>query len=148
MGRNLSAESLDSEQPRTFALRKLVRDGYFERMQQDNQSPNFHIVSGDEKLGFLEDKLIEEAGEVRLSHGNREEGLKELSDLLEVIDEAASELGSNFEEVIAIKEEKRRRLGGFDGGYFVRTVRIDPAVDPELFDYYSSNPDRFPTQID
>ncbi len=135
---------MSEQYPRTFELRKLVRDKIVEEMQARGHHPDFHVVTGGEKLEYLEDKAKEEAGELRLDPDDVAGSLEELADIQQVIDDAAIALGCTPEDVREAQAKKFAEKGGFAGGFFVRTVFIDPTTDPELFDYYSSHPDRFP----
>lgn len=72
----------------------------------------FEKVSREEACRLLVDKLFEEAEEFRKSSNP-----EELADLLEVIEALGQCLGLKWEELMEIKERKRRERGGFEKGW-------------------------------
>lgn len=91
---------------------KLVRDRIPEIIQSEGRQCTTVVLSKDEFLTALLDKLVEEADEVRnASSANR---ASELADLLEVLDAILKVGDLSLETVKAIQEKKRLERGGFN----------------------------------
>ena len=86
---------------------KIVRDKIPEIIESQGQSPNTRILSEEEALDALVEKLFEEANEF-----SDDRNLEELADLLEVIQSLAELLGHTPEDLEARKEKAFKR-GGF-----------------------------------
>ena len=100
---------------------KLVRDNIPEIIKKDNRIPKFRILSNDEyKLELLK-KLVEESNEV-LEAKNQEDLIKELGDLLEVIDSTIQTFNLNREEILILKNKRKQERGGFDKQIFLESV--------------------------
>ena len=141
-------EQGQERQPRTFRLGKLIRGKLLGKMHAEDQKVNYEILDDDKRyLEALEDKAKEESGELRLTV-DVDHAIEELADLQQVIDDAAVALGRTPEDVREAQAKKLEKAGDFAGRIFVHTVYVDPAKSPELYDYYSQNPERFPTQLD
>lgn len=124
-----------------------MRSGVLENMLQKNQRVNAEHLTGQRHLEAMEDKFREEADELSLTKGS-EQALSELADLQQLIDDSLALIGETPESLREVQEDKRAKVGDFLGGAFVRTVCVDPALDPEWYDYFTSHPDRYPTQLD
>lgn len=92
---------------------KLVRDNIPEIMRQDGASPETRILDEVEFRKFLRLKLVEEAGEVNAAKTG-EDTVKELADLLEVMEAVMRTEGVTETEVRALKEKRRTERGGFE----------------------------------
>lgn len=125
---------------RSFLLNKLVRDKIPEDMQQTGQKATVRKLDDKEFLQELARKLTEESKEFK--PGKAEETLKELADVLEVIETLALQAGADFDKLRAVQAERRAKRGGFAERLFVE--RLDLADDDPWIDYYVGEPDRFP----
>ncbi len=91
---------------------KLVRDRIPEIIDRSNCNYEIAILSNDDYLDGLGEKLIEEAAEVSAALKDSPEKLiDELADLQEVIDALLLATGSD-RETIAIKQREKRELRG------------------------------------
>ncbi len=97
---------------------KLVRDEIPRIIEGTGKRYRASTVSGPELIGALQEKLFEELQEFVESEHN----LEELADLLEVIEALAHQLGSSLQEVMELKEEKRKKRGGFEKGLWLEWV--------------------------
>ena len=88
---------------------KLVRDRIPEIIEQSGKICRRRVLSDEEYLARLDEKLGEELAEYLESHS-----IEELADLLEVIRAAAAARGSSMEEVERIRREKAERRGAFE----------------------------------
>lgn len=87
---------------------KLVRDRIPQIIENSGKVCATRVLSDEEYLAKLDEKLTEELAEYRES-----KAMEELADLLEVIAAAAAARGCSWEELLRIKEEKRQKRGGF-----------------------------------
>lgn len=100
---------------------KLVRDGVPALIERETGvAPAVRRAVGDELVGFLKCKLVEEAGEVAAA-GTLEEVLDELADLREVLEACCRALGSHPYQLEKRRWAKRDAKGGFDRGTVMRT---------------------------
>ena len=88
---------------------KLVRDRIPEIIEQSGKTCITSILSADEYLAMLDEKLSEELAEYQ-----QDKSMEELADLLEVMMAVAKARGSSFEEVEAIRRQKAEKRGGFE----------------------------------
>ena len=91
---------------------KLVRDNIPEIIQKTGKTFKIRIMDEDEFRKSLLEKLVEEANEVRNSLPNN--FTTELADLLEVFESIMSAYRLSNEELLFIKESRRKERGGFD----------------------------------
>ena len=100
---------------------KLVRDKIHglpaeEHARWGLAGATFHQAGPTERLLLLRLKLAEEAGEV-LSAPNDEQFLRELADLLDVVDALREAQGWSAEHLESFRQAKRAWLGGFEEGW-------------------------------
>jgi len=88
---------------------KLIRDKALEYIKQKGGVPIFHIANSDEYWQKLKEKLLEEVGE----YLNDDTSIREIADILEVIDAICEYRNFDQEEVRIIKEKKAQELGKF-----------------------------------
>ncbi|MEG0772036.1 nucleoside triphosphate pyrophosphohydrolase [Clostridium sp.] len=96
---------------------KLVRDKIPEVIEADGKECEVIIVSKEELLPLLEEKLKEEVNEFL-----EDKNLEELADIMEVIFGLGENLGYNEEELLRKREEKKEARGGFKDGVFLKSV--------------------------
>ena len=87
---------------------KLIRDRIPEIIAATGKTAQIRVLSDEEYADALERKLTEEVSEYLESKEPME-----LADVLEVIEALAENAGIPFEELLAMKAEKRRANGAF-----------------------------------
>lgn len=101
---------------------KIVRDRIPEIIAKSGKACETELVSGEEALLGLEEKLLEEVNEYLQSRD-----AEELSDILEVIHAIAYWRGMGFEDIERIRIEKREERGGFEKG--IRLLSVSDGED-------------------
>ena len=99
---------------------KLVRDRIPEIIEANGKRCICSILSNEEYLAKLDEKLNEELAEYQES-----KSMEELADLLEVIQAVAIARGSSVEEVEAIRRDKAAKRGGFEKKILLTEVTTD-----------------------
>jgi predicted house-cleaning noncanonical NTP pyrophosphatase (MazG superfamily) len=135
----------------TFRLDKLVRTGLLKIYKDLGQIAETNELSGDELQQALIAKLGEEVSELE-SAGSMD--LKELADILQVVQDAAIASGASLEELEALRMTREKDRGpmivvGKNGeakGYYVS--RIVCKEGDTWVDYYRKDPQRFPEEND
>ena len=107
-----------------FVFDKLVRDAVPEMLKSQGVDPCFRVLSHDEFLDRLKDKLQEESEEVREAH-HSDEMIEELADVLEVIHSLAAAHGIQWQSIEQKRTSKRTERGGFDAKTYVSHVDIE-----------------------
>jgi predicted house-cleaning noncanonical NTP pyrophosphatase (MazG superfamily) len=90
---------------------KLVRDRIPEIIQAEGRECATEVLSEQEYVQSLLEKLVEEAEEVRTA--SQEKRATELADLLEVFDALLQAQNLSLETVKTIQEQRRAERGGF-----------------------------------
>jgi predicted house-cleaning noncanonical NTP pyrophosphatase (MazG superfamily) len=101
---------------------KLVRDKILDLMKEGGKNPNTKILTDQEIIIALTNKLVEEANEVRhaVLFGDHKKVVEELADVSEVLFALAKVCDIHpFIEVEAERQRKRDRKGGFDKRIFM-----------------------------
>ena len=102
-------------------LNKLVRDKIPEIIKAKGEIPKVRILNNDEfKLELLK-KIVEESNEVLEANG-KEELIKEIGDLLEVVDATIKAFNVNLEEISILRNKRKEERGGFDKQIFLESV--------------------------
>lgn len=96
---------------------KLVRDKIPEIVEADNRTCDIEILSQEEYVKAVDDKLNEELAEY-----HKDQNLEELADLLEVIYAAAKARGYSVAELEALRQQKADSRGGFEKRIFLKSV--------------------------
>lgn len=91
---------------------KLVRDRIPEIIQRDGRRCETRVAADEEFVSLLKAKLIEEAQEAATA--SDAELVKELADLLEVMDALIAAQGLDYNTLRAKQAERRRDRGGFE----------------------------------
>ena len=99
---------------------KLVRDRIPEIIEADGKSCVCEILSLEDYLRLLDEKLNEELTEYQES-----KSLEELADLLEVIRAVVKARGWTVEELERMRREKAAERGGFEKKIFLKEVKED-----------------------
>lgn len=124
---------------RRFLLNKLVRDHLVDSMKSLGQKPQVRRLKGTKLLEALKAKIIEETRELDVKNPK---SVKELADVLEAVEQLATEHGVSFEELRTIQAQKREKAGGFEKGLFVGELKLQD--NDKWVEYYASDPKRFP----
>ena len=94
---------------KTITYHKLVRDKIPEIIEKDGKQCECSVLSTEDYILLLDQKLDEELKEYQES-----KSMEELADLLEVIRAVAVARGSSIEEVEQIRIQKAEKRGGFE----------------------------------
>lgn len=90
---------------------KLIRDNIPDIIEASNKKCKTEIVTGEELLKLLDEKLREEVDEYIESND-----IEELADIMEVIYSILHNRGVTAEELESIRLKKREERGGFSKG--------------------------------
>ena len=96
---------------------KLVRDKIPEIIESTGNTCKTEILSQTDYICMLDEKLNEELAEYQES-----KSLEELADLLEVMTAVVEARGYTWQELTAIREEKRQKRGGFEKRILLKEV--------------------------
>lgn len=96
---------------------KIVRDRIPEIIMASGKNPVFQIVTKEEAVAGLEQKLQEELDEYLADHS-----LEEMADLLEVMHGILFQRGISWEELEAVRLKKLQSRGGFENRVFLEKV--------------------------
>lgn len=102
---------------------KLVRDNIPAICESNNQKAITRTLDNEEYFIELKNKLTEEVNEY-LESGD----LRELADILEVIEALAKADNSCFDELLKIKEQKALTNGAFDKKLFLIEVKYEGEI--------------------
>ncbi len=109
---------------------KLVRDKMIDIYKHDVENKlsssgySVKYLSQEETLEKLKDKLQEEVNEVFESY-RKEDTVKlqeELADVIEVIDAMLYHNNCTLEQVLAIRDKKKEKRGGFEKGLYLESI--------------------------
>ena len=87
---------------------KLVRDKIPQIIAANGNTCTTQVLSREEYLCKLDEKLTEELQEYQQS-----KSLEELADLLEVMEATVLARGYSWQELLAVRDRKREKRGGF-----------------------------------
>lgn len=90
-------------------MQKLVRDKIPQIIETSGKTCKTRILSQEEYIQRLDEKLDEELAEYQES-----KSLEELADLLEVMEAVVKAQGCSWEQLLRIKTEKKAARGGFE----------------------------------
>jgi predicted house-cleaning noncanonical NTP pyrophosphatase (MazG superfamily) len=91
---------------------KLVRDRIPEIIERSGRDYEIEIMEDGEYKKKLLEKLVEEAEEARSA--NKEEFVKELGDVYEVLETIEIVFGIDPEKIKLLREERKKNRGGFE----------------------------------
>lgn len=116
-----------------YNFNKLIRSNLPERMKKEGVYLSGRPLTDEEFAKELKNKLVEEAGEVQDTH-SREDLIKELADVMEVIETITSLHGITKEEI-----EKERLLKCQINGHFLAVNFVDyievPITNRKVIEY-------------
>ena len=104
---------------KTITYRKLVRDKIPDIIEKDRKQCVCSILSDEDYLLMLDQKLNEELQEYQES-----KSMEELADLLEVIRAVVLARGSSMDEVEQIRIQKAEKRGGF-----AKRILLDSVIE-------------------
>ncbi|MGC6174074.1 phosphoribosyl-ATP pyrophosphohydrolase [Lacrimispora sp. 38-1] len=93
---------------------KLVRDKIPELIEREGRKAKYHILSEEEYLAALDEKLLEEVEEYQ-----EDKSLEEMADVLEVLYAICKARGYTEEELEVKRREKFIKRGGFEKKLFL-----------------------------
>lgn len=102
---------------KTVYYQKLVRDKIPEIIAATGKTCQTRILSREEYIAKLDEKLSEELAEYQES-----KSLEELADLLEVMQAAVKARGYTWNELLQVRDEKRAKRGGFEDRILLEEV--------------------------
>ena len=101
----------------TRAYNKLVRDRIPEIIEADGKICVYEILSDEDYIALLDQKLNEELAEYQES-----KSLEELADLLEVMQAVVKARGWTLEELEQVRSDKASKRGGFEKKILLKEV--------------------------
>ena len=96
---------------------KLIRDKIPAIIEAQGNSCVTEVLSQEEYLQMLHEKLSEELSEYQES-----KSLEELADLLEVMQAVVTARGHTWQELESVREQKYQKRGGFEGRLLLKEV--------------------------
>lgn len=102
---------------KTVYYQKLVRDKIPEIIAATGKTCQTRIMSREEYIAKLDEKLSEELAEYQES-----KSLEELADLLEVMEATVKARGYTWNELLQVRDEKRAKRGGFEDRILLEEV--------------------------
>lgn len=126
-----------------FYLQKLVRDNVVQNCLDDPEvlHTEYRELNKQEFRQELLRKIHEEADEIPLSDDSREESLKELADLQEVVDTLRQDFGFSPVEVRQAMERKKQDKGGFEKRHYIEYNDI--ADGSKWIDMFRAQPEKY-----
>lgn len=125
-----------------YRFNKLVRDKYFEDMQNDtSQNTIFRKLDQDEFITEILNKIEEEASELK-NFKNEDNLVEELADLYELLDIIKNEMNISEDDIQNAKLQKIKKAGGFDKKIYVESNEVREGSKWD--NYYLSSPDKYP----
>ena len=125
----------------TFKAELLMRDKRLEWLQEQGVTVNYVQLEPDELADALRSKLLEEATEAAIEV-NPQEMIKELADILEVVQALAKECNISPEELAKTVTERKENLGGFEQRLYSQSVSMPDGHPAEA--YYRENILKYP----
>lgn len=101
---------------------KLIRDKIPEIIKKDRAVPKVSCLSNKRFEKELKKKLIEESKELQAARGKKDI-LKELADILEVLQTIARIENVSWNEVKKQRKKRSKKRGGFKKRLFLKEVR-------------------------
>lgn len=102
---------------RRITYHKLVRDRIPEIIEEDGKTCIYEVMSDEDYLRLLDQKLNEELAEYQES-----KSLEELADLLEVMQAVVKARGWTLDELEQVRADKAAKRGGFEKKIILKEV--------------------------
>jgi predicted house-cleaning noncanonical NTP pyrophosphatase (MazG superfamily) len=117
---------------------KLVRDKMIDIYKHDVENKisasgySVRYMEREETLERLKDKLLEETHEVFEAYGKEDKThlKEEIADVIEVIDAILFHNDIKLEEVLALRDAKKEKKGGFETGLFLESIDYFNGKEP------------------
>lgn len=100
---------------------KLVRDNILEIIKAEGLDYKSRVLTSEELLAEIKVKMKEEAREFSEAE-IKKEAVEELADILELIYASLGAYGVEFNELEAVRQDKKEKRGGFDKGLYLIEV--------------------------
>ncbi len=118
---------------------KLVRDKMIDIYKHDVEERisaggySVRYMEKEETLERLKDKLLEEAKEVFEAYGENDKShlKEEIADVIEVIDAILYHNNIELKEVLALRDAKKEKKGGFETGLFLESIDYFDGKEPK-----------------
>lgn len=118
---------------------KLVRDKMLDIYKHDVENKitasgySVRYMERGETLERLKEKLLEEAKEVFDAYGEDDKThlKEEIADVIEVIDAILFHNDIKLEEVLALRDAKKEKRGGFETGLFLESIDYFDGKEPK-----------------
>jgi len=107
----------------TYSINKLIRDGIPAICEADGITLELKTLTGHDLTQALQQKMVEEAQEVATAP-SPEKTKEELADVLEVAHALCAQLGCTMADIETLRQHKRTKRGGFEGGTFNTTATM------------------------
>lgn len=126
-----------------FYLQKLVRDRVVPNCLDDPEvlHTEYRELDSQEFRRELVRKVHEEANEIPLGDKQRDESLKELADLQEVVDTLRQDFGFSIEQVQEEMARKKQKKGGFDSRHYIEYN--DLVDDSKWVEIFRAQPEKY-----
>lgn len=126
-----------------FYLQKLVRDRVVSNCLDDPEvvHTEYRELDSQEFRRELVCKVHEEADEIPLGDKQRDEALKELADLQEVVDALRRAFGFSDEQVKEEMARKKQKKGGFDNRHYIEYN--DLVDDSKWVEIFRAQPEKY-----
>lgn len=132
---------------RKFRTNILVRNNRIKMMEEQGVFVNYSVLSDEEYIKELKNKVIEEANEVATAP-NPDELMSEIGDLLEVIEHIVEAYKLDNQKIQEYKKIKQEKVGKFDKKFKTHWVEVDDENNPKDYyksaAYYLANPHKYP----
>lgn len=126
---------------RKFKFAKLVRDKIVDSAISNNQIPHYRVLKKKEYILELKRKIVEEANELP-DVKEREEMIKEIADIQEVLDNLTEVLRIKPGEIKKAQEEKNKKAGSFQKRIYIDIFEVPE--ESEWITYLTANPEKYP----
>jgi predicted house-cleaning noncanonical NTP pyrophosphatase (MazG superfamily) len=100
---------------------KLVRNKTPQIIEHDGNQAVYHILASDEYTTEAGKKFGQQ-GQDYASAPDKEERLRELSDILQLVHDTAKREDATIEDIEAIRVEKHEQRGGFGDGIYLESI--------------------------
>ena len=130
-----------------FYLQKLVRDKVVPNCLDDPEvvHTEYRELDSQEFRRELVCKVHEEADEIPLGDKQRDESLKELADLQEVVDALRRDFGFSIEQVQEEMARKKQKKGGFDNRHYIEYN--DLVDDSKWVEIFRAQPEKYREEV-
>lgn len=125
---------------RTFKFSKLVRDKIVESIITSGNNPKWRTLSNEDYIQELKKKIIEESSE--LIGADKEEAVREIADIQEIIDNLIEALGVSKKQLVHVQKEKNKEKGSFKKRQYIDVVEVQD--DAKEIEYYLKYPEKYP----